>query len=288
MSSPVVASPNGRLLAAASSYSDAVEIWDETSGRRISKLPGVPGNTSLAWSPTGHELATDIGQTLRLWDVSDPSRPRTEATVNIQGTTRPDYLLYADDHVIVAATASSKLVTAIDVPARHVKWSLVVPDFALHQVALSPDGKTIAVDSGDRSNGHVTLYDVGDGKRRQSVSLQSYGGVEYLHHGDWLIITSGDTEPAAQLYDAATLDPIGVPFSYPATGSSGDPIAVNRAGTMFSEAEYGAPLLWDVNPADWLTIACRIAGRNLTQAEWHQYLPSRPYQITCPQWPRGR
>ena len=288
MSSPVVASPNGRLLAAASSYSDAVEIWDETSGRRISKLPGVPGNTSLAWSPTGHELATDIGQTLRLWDVSDPSRPRTKATVNIQGTTRPDYLLYADDHVIVAATASSKLVTAIDVPARHVKWSLVVPDFALHQVALSPDGKTIAVDSGDRSNGHVTLYDVGDGKRRQSVSLQSYGGVEYLHHGDWLIITGGDTEPAAQLYDAATLDPIGVPFSYPATGSSGDPIAVNRAGTMFSEAEYGAPLLWDVNPADWLTIACRIAGRNLTQAEWHQYLPSRPYQITCPQWPRGR
>ena len=89
-------------------------------------------------------------------------------------------------------------------------------------------------------------------------------------------------------YDAATLDPIGVPFSYPATGSSGDPIGVNRAGTMFSEAEYGAPLLWDVNPTDWLTIACRIAGRNLTHAEWHQYLPSRPYQLTCPGLPAGR
>jgi DNA-binding SARP family transcriptional activator/WD40 repeat protein len=289
MSSPVVASPNGRLLAAAASYSNAVEIWDETTGRRISQLPGVPGNTSLAWSPTGHELATDSGPTLRLWDVSDPSRPRMEATVNIEGTTRPDYLLYsADGHVIVAATTGSKLITAIDVPARRVKWSLIVPEFALHQVALSPDGKTIAVDSGDTSNGHVTLYDAGDGKRRQSVSLQSFGGIEYLHHGEWLVVSTGDTEPAAQLYDAATLDPIGVPFSYPATGSFGDPIAVNRAGTMFSEAEYGAPLLWDVNPTDWLTIACRIAGRNLTHAEWHQYLPSRPYQLTCPGLPAGR
>jgi DNA-binding SARP family transcriptional activator/WD40 repeat protein len=289
LSSPVVASPNGRLLAGASSYSDAVEIWDETSGKRISQLPGVPDNTSLAWSPTGRELATDSGQALRLWDVSDPSRPRAEATVNIQGATRPNYLLYsADDRVVVAATASNKLVTAIDVSARRIKWSLVVPEFALHQVALSPDGKTIAVDSGDRSNGHVTLYDTGDGKRRQSVSLRSYGGVEYLHHGAWLIISSGDTEPTAQLYDAATLDPIGVPYSYPATGSSGDPIAVNPAGTMFAEAEYGAPLLWDVNPADWLSIACRIAGRNLNLAEWHQYLPSRPYQLTCPGLPAGQ
>ena len=57
---------------------------------------------------------------------------------------------------------------------------------------------------------------------------------------------------------------------------------------MFSEAEYGTPLLWDVNPADWLDHCLPIAGRNLTQAEWHQYLPSRPYQITCPGLPAGQ
>ena len=242
MSSPVVASPNGRLLAAASSYSDAVEIWDETSGRRISKLPGVRAtHRSRGALPVMNSQQTS-GKRCDFGTCPIPAgHGRRRPSIS---KARPARITCctADDHVIVAATASSKLVTAIDVPARHVKWSLVVPDFALHQVALSPDGKTIAVDSGDRSNGHVTLYDVGDGKRRQSVSLQSYGGVEYLHHGDWLIVTGGDTEPAAQLYDAETLDPIGVPFkiggrivgpSYPANSALGSksrrPIAVNRA-----------------------------------------------------------
>jgi hypothetical protein len=47
-------------------------------------------------------------------------------------------------------------------------------------------------------------------------------------------------------------------------------------------------LLWDLNPAHWQAIACRLAGRNLTTAEWSRYLPSgEPYRATCPQWPRG-
>jgi hypothetical protein len=34
-------------------------------------------------------------------------------------------------------------------------------------------------------------------------------------------------------------------------------------------------------------MACHLAGRNLTRAEWNQYLPGQPYQTTCPQWPAG-
>ena len=55
---------------------------------------------------------------------------------------------------------------------------------------------------------------------------------------------------------------------------------------MFSESEVN-PLLWNADPADWVRTACTIAGRNLTRAEWRQYLPSRPYRSTCPQWPPG-
>jgi hypothetical protein len=41
-------------------------------------------------------------------------------------------------------------------------------------------------------------------------------------------------------------------------------------------------VLWDVDPNDWQTIACTIAGRNLSHAEWHTYLPNLHYQRTCP------
>ena len=303
---PVVASADGRLLAAAPTYGDTIGIWDGAKSRRISKLPGVLATTAVAWSPTSQLLATDNGPTLLLWDVSDPSHPRLTSTIpDLQGVTRPDYLLFSSDgHLIVTATPDGKRALVAKLLSEHrLKWSIVVPESALRQVAISPDGKTIAVNTGDTTNGRVTLYSAATGKRLKSVATPSYGGVEYLHHGDWLIVSGGVAQPNAQLYDAKTLAPIGVP--YPTIGGRtlvgidngidaiggrifGDPIAVNSAGTMFSETEWNAPLLWDADPAHWLDIACRIAGRNLTQAEWHQYLPSRPYQITCPGLPAGQ
>ena len=47
---------------------------------------------------------------------------------------------------------------------------------------------------------------------------------------------------------------------------------------------------WSVNTrtSTWAARACRIAGRNLTQAEWQQFFPRTDYRTTCPQWPAGR
>jgi WD40 repeat protein len=250
----------------------------------------VPSSAALAWSPTGDLLATDLGASIQLWNVSDPRHPRLKSNISkVLDVGWHYYLLFSrDSRLLVSATIDSKRVTVIDVAAHRAKWSLDISDYPIGQVALSPDGKTLAVDSGDSNGGQVTLYSAATGKQSQTAPRESYGGVEFLHHGDWLVVTSGGAQATAQLYDATTLQAIGVPFSYPSTGSLGDPIAVNGAGTSFSEAENDAPLLWDVNPADWLSIACRIAGRNLTQDEWHQYLPNRPYQITCPNLPAGQ
>ena len=43
-----------------------------------------------------------------------------------------------------------------------------------------------------------------------------------------------------------------------------------------------APSSGTSNPRHWEKLACRIAGRNLTRAEWNQYLPGRDYHRTCP------
>jgi DNA-binding SARP family transcriptional activator/WD40 repeat protein len=299
ITSPAVASPEGRLLASVSTQDGAIAIWDRTSGQKLAVLPGlppqttgVPASAALAWSPTGDLLAADLGPSIQLWNVSDPSHPRLKSNIpKVLDLGWHYYLLFGrDGHLLVSATADGKRVTVIDVSTHHTKWAFDISDPRLGQVALSPDGKTLAVNSGDPNKGQVALYNTATGKQRQAVSTESFGGVEFLHHGGWLIVTSASSgQEHAQLYDATTLEPIGVTFSYAGTpGGYGRPIAVNNAGTLFSEAEADRPPLWDVNPADWLTIACRIAGRNLTQAEWHQYLPSRPYQLTCPGLPAGR
>jgi hypothetical protein len=40
---------------------------------------------------------------------------------------------------------------------------------------------------------------------------------------------------------------------------------------------------WSIAPERLLEHACAVAGRNLTQDEWNEVLPHRPYQRICPQ-----
>ena len=38
---------------------------------------------------------------------------------------------------------------------------------------------------------------------------------------------------------------------------------------------------WNINPQDWIRLACKAVGRNLTQKEWDQFLPKLRYEKTC-------
>ncbi len=41
--------------------------------------------------------------------------------------------------------------------------------------------------------------------------------------------------------------------------------------------------LWDLDPQHWITAACRLAGRNMTQAEWNSDVGSLDtYNPVCP------
>ena len=43
----------------------------------------------------------------------------------------------------------------------------------------------------------------------------------------------------------------------------------------------GIGFIWNVDPAAWNEQACRVAHRQLTRAEWHDFLPQRKYQNVC-------
>jgi WD40 repeat protein len=280
----VAVSPDGRWLAAGSPDL-GVGIWDLQRHIRLARLTGVPEGYDLSWSPTGNLLAADTGTAVQLWNVSDPSHPDLVTDIPTAEPATLNYLLFTPDgRRLVTAVDGKRSISMINIAGLRTTWSTTISDATHFQVALSPDGKTVAINSGDPSQGRLSLLDAATGTLLRSRPLQSYGGVAYLHHGQWLVSTDDQTSPHAQLYNAATLQPIGAPF--PTTDAYGDPIAVNNDGTTFSETEFN-PLLWNVDPTFWIGTACTIAGRNLTQAEWRQYLPARPYHSTCPQWPPG-
>jgi hypothetical protein len=43
----------------------------------------------------------------------------------------------------------------------------------------------------------------------------------------------------------------------------------------------GRGIVWDVDPESWKRRACEIANRTLTQEEWDEFLPGRPYNPVC-------
>jgi hypothetical protein len=39
---------------------------------------------------------------------------------------------------------------------------------------------------------------------------------------------------------------------------------------------------WPMDPRTWERFACKVAGRDLTRAEWRDLLPDLEYRRTCP------
>jgi WD40 repeat protein len=197
----------------AGSPDSGVGIWNLDDGARLARLTGVPWGYELSWSPAGNLVAADVGSTVQLWNVSHPRRPMLVTHVPIPSPTLVVYLLFSPDGQRLAIVSDDPgRVSMFDVNADRILWTRTTTDVALRQVAYSPDGGTIAINSGDSGRGQMALLDPANGNRRRWTALQSYGGVGYLQHGRWLVVTGNQARPQAQLYDTATLQPIGIHF----------------------------------------------------------------------------
>jgi DNA-binding SARP family transcriptional activator/WD40 repeat protein len=87
------------------------------------------------------------------------------------------------------------------------------------------------------------------------------------------------------LFDAETLRPIGEPFRVGDVWFTPQFIAGGRV--LVGNGLFNDVTRWDVDPGSWQAAACLAAGRNLTRAEWREYLGDEPYRPTCPNWPEG-
>ena len=53
------------------------------------------------------------------------------------------------------------------------------------------------------------------------------------------------------------------------------------AGRLVWAAEGSGPIVWDARLDGWIARACRIANRDLTEAEWNRFLPGERYARVC-------
>jgi WD40 repeat protein len=298
-------SPDGALVAIGRP-DGTVEIWD--AARTIQKTTFKTGQQrpAVTWRPHGRLLATGgTGGTLALWDATDPAH-----VINLTRANAPGFSAdsgptptFSPDGKLLAAFGYPSLngsgVSSVDllaVPSLHPVQLLHVGTGFVVSPAFSPDSKEFAVSVIDVSSayGRVMAWDTASGAQRATLQLPYQPvGVAFVARGAWLAtaeVAAGlpDDLSRVDLWDAVTLQPIGDPIKV--RGDAGL-LATDRPGgyrfASGSVSPLGTPMVWDVDPAHWDAMACRIAGRNLTRAEWNEYLPGRPYQQTCSEWPAG-
>ena len=152
--------------------------------------------------------------------------------------------------------------------------------FAQASVA-SPDGSTVAV-AGD--TGQIVTIDVSTGaEQRRSTGL---GAIVLLAQVLRRRRAAGlrRDDGGVSLWDATTLDLLGT--VYPP--HRGEPVP---AGAQFigdshdvAIASYdGRVYRWETDLDRAIDFACQMAGRNLTEEEWEEFLPAQPYRSVCPQ-----
>jgi WD40 repeat protein len=105
-------------------------------------------------------------------------------------------------------------------------------------------------------------------------------GVAFSHDGRTLASSGSDS--TVRLWDVRARRALGAPLSQPAGPQS----SVAFSGGVLVTASIDEVLLWD--PILWsgdrraLTErVCDAVGRDLTRAEWAQFVPSEPYHETC-------
>lgn len=101
---------------------------------------------------------------------------------------------------------------------------------------------------------------------------------------DGSLLLARGNDDTLSLYDIATRSRLGDSFDLPF--DNGGSFGLRNDGLEFAVATIDGTAVWDLNPEHWLTAACAIAGRNLTEEEWQTYLGDLgPYRPTCSEYP---
>ncbi len=149
-------------------------------------------------------------------------------------------------------------------------------------VAFSPDGGWLASGSADQT---IRLWDMADPSAEPTV-LRGHESlvrsVAFSPDGGWL--ASGSDDQTIRLWDLS--QPGAEPVVLRGHEDWVRSVAFSPDGERLASGSSDQTIrLWQL--LDQLVeIGCQQVRRNLTWAEWQQYLPGEPYRQTCPNLPR--
>ena len=267
-------SPDGRAIAVTGA-GGAVELRDVATGRPLRRpLPGLGAPAqAMGFSPDGGRLAVaDVDGNLRMLEVSTGAVRRAPRLPPF-----PAHLTFSPDGETLAIALDRNGTQLLDGRSLRALARLPGrPGVGGASVRFAPDGLLLAVTGRD---GSTQFWDPA-ARRRSGPPLRGHEDLvtdaEFSPDGR-MLATSG-VDGTVILRDLASRRALGTlpgPASWTAVRFARD------GRRIFVLRETGAIQRWEVSPDAWSRYACRVAGRELTHAEWDEFVPDQDYRRVC-------
>ncbi len=273
--------PDGKTLNVTSGAPE-VRTWDSTSGRQIAQRRlGPPGSTEgaqIAWfSLDGKFLlvGTPAGR-LHVLDARTLAPTREPIQVYKTEDGRPR----AQEIYAFRPSGDLRTVWIRDAIVDYVAGTVrPMPDLGYEVVEPypSPDGRRLLVNTGVTG---VGLLDATTMKWISGPSAAQVGLVgDNTKWSDDGSLVASVNEGHLSYWNGRTGAYLGTATVLPEWG--GDPAFSTDNKRLLFAGFHGSVLTWDLESTSWVRAACRLAGRPLTEQEWRNYLPDRPFEPVC-------